>query len=817
VRYDAGGALTDFLGAYQDAGAPFGCDTNPGEDFSRWDTRALSALSSFYGISAGNWSNGWWTSANAVEAAADSIERNQGQSFAFLMKETFNVNSSAHFLNSYYDDEGWRASAWIRAYDLTGDGTYLQMADTIFQDMTGGWDTTCGGGLWWSKDKTLKNAIPNELFLLVAASLHNRMPGSGTTESHLTWALKEWDWFKASGMINAQGLVNDGLTSACANNGEQTWTYNQGVILGGLVELYKATGDASLIAAAERIASATLTHKVTSWGILSESCEPTCTGDNVQFKGPFTRNLERLYDVDQNPSYLSFLTENARSIWNAGNDGSDHLGLVWSGPFDSADYVRQNSAMVTLSAVARDQTQTAPLAEPATSPIFCHGAGAASGAAWACDAKSCPTPGFMMNGPYVSSLSLGKHTVHVTLAVSSLSTTPVPLALVDVYDPALQKVVATSPVLLWSDFKVAGAGHDVPLTFNAKPDEPLEFRVFWGAPSEGPQVATAPQLTIQDVIVDASGATGVSLSHELGRLDGQGRWEVDTARDPDGGVMLLGPTLDQMPAPSATAWFELKAEPQGTGTSPIATLAVIDGATGDAVASAQVSRSSFPNALYKAFPVNFTAEPGHVYSASVSWTSPSAPMRLTARGVYFRPTLADTQVALTYNLRGIGTQAGDANLDGFGFALAAQELQTNESFRGHVFTLGPTAAGKANVLAGGPGVTAPLPNGSAAVVHLLLVAVNGNQVGQSFGVTYTDGSQSTFTLDLPDWFAANPTPGVDFAVGMPLRWSGSGPSYGNMHVLHAALAVDPTKTVKGLVLPNNVHVKVLAATLSQTD
>ncbi len=54
-------------------------------------------------------------------------------------------------------------------------------------------------------------------------------------------------------MINAQSLVNDGLNSsnpnACTNNGRTTWTYNQGVILGGLVELYNADKDPTLLPA----------------------------------------------------------------------------------------------------------------------------------------------------------------------------------------------------------------------------------------------------------------------------------------------------------------------------------------------------------------------------------------------------------------------------------------------------------------------------------------------------------------------------------------------------------------------------------------
>jgi predicted alpha-1,6-mannanase (GH76 family) len=72
------------------------------------------------------------------------------------------------------------------------------------------------------------------------AALHNRIGGDTT---YLQRAADEWSWFQGSGMINSGHTINDGLNDACANNGDVTWTYNQGVILAGLTELYRASGD----------------------------------------------------------------------------------------------------------------------------------------------------------------------------------------------------------------------------------------------------------------------------------------------------------------------------------------------------------------------------------------------------------------------------------------------------------------------------------------------------------------------------------------------------------------------------------------------
>jgi predicted alpha-1,6-mannanase (GH76 family) len=108
--------------------------------------------------------------------------------------------------------------------------------------MAKAYGTTPCGGLWWSKDETYVNAIANELFLDIAAHLANR---AGSRSSYyLRWAKKEWRWFQKSGMINSNNTINDGLDlDTCENNGGTVWSYNQGVVLGGLTELSRATND----------------------------------------------------------------------------------------------------------------------------------------------------------------------------------------------------------------------------------------------------------------------------------------------------------------------------------------------------------------------------------------------------------------------------------------------------------------------------------------------------------------------------------------------------------------------------------------------
>lgn len=227
--------------------SPGRAEVLPGDDFNANTEAAAATLQHWYN-QRGLWdTTDWWNAANCVEALEDVIVANNGQNYLNVLDNTFQLNSRTNFLNEYYDDEGWWALAWIRAYDLTGDVRYLNMAKTIFKDMAGGWDDHCGGGIWWRKNRRYKNAIANELFLLAAIRLHQRTPGDTGPDSYLDWAQREWAWFKQGGMINAQNLVNDGLNRNCENNGRTAWTYNQGVILGGLTDWYKTTGDTNYL------------------------------------------------------------------------------------------------------------------------------------------------------------------------------------------------------------------------------------------------------------------------------------------------------------------------------------------------------------------------------------------------------------------------------------------------------------------------------------------------------------------------------------------------------------------------------------------
>jgi predicted alpha-1,6-mannanase (GH76 family) len=326
------------------------------EPYRRYAGAAAAALHEWYRPQTGTWrTTGWWNAANALEAVIDYTALTGDRTYLPVLATTYEKHQAGGFLNEFYDDEGWWAIAWIKAYDLTGERRYLDMAKRIFADMAGGWDDTFGGGIWWKKDKKYKNAIANELFLVVAARLYRRTLGEPGAGEYYRWARREWEWFAASGMINPQNLVNDGLNDEGKNNRGTTWTYNQGVILGGLFEMYGITKDPAFLRRAHAIADAALRALTNGDGILVEPCERNsdCGGDGPQFKGIFVRYLGQLNAVSPKPAYREFLRRNAVSIWAKNRTEGDRFGLRWAGPFDKADASRQTSALDAFVAAMR--------------------------------------------------------------------------------------------------------------------------------------------------------------------------------------------------------------------------------------------------------------------------------------------------------------------------------------------------------------------------------------------------------------------------------------------------------------------------------
>lgn len=315
----------------------------------------MAELLEAYNRGDGEIGSSWWQAAVALSTLETYQQTTGDRSYSFAIGQAFADHESHRFEDRFDDDTSWWGLAWLQAYEITGSRQYLLMAETDANYVHRQWDGTCGGGVWWkTTPHRYKNAITNELFLELTAWLHNAVRGD---KKYLRWATAEWAWFKRSGMINGSNLVNDGLTGSCENNHGTTWTYNQGVILAGLAQLYKATKNPRLLAEAKRIARAAISH-LTVGGVLREPCEGSQCGNSVggdpeSFKGIFVQDLKALAVTARTRQFNPFFRKQAQSIEARDTSSSDQLGMFWAGPLADGNSYTQASAEAALVAALK--------------------------------------------------------------------------------------------------------------------------------------------------------------------------------------------------------------------------------------------------------------------------------------------------------------------------------------------------------------------------------------------------------------------------------------------------------------------------------
>ena len=171
-------------------------------------------------------------------------------------------------------------------------------------------------------------------------------------------------------------------------------------------------------------------------------------------------------------------------------------------------------------------------------------------------------------------------------------------------------------------------------------------------------------------------------------------------------------------------------------------------------------------------------------------------------------------LSAAFNRAGIevdGTQFSGVGLDGGGYALSANLVGTTLTHSGTTFDFG--RAGENDVVSA-QGQTIALPQSNDAALELLATGVNGGQPNQTFTVTYTDGTTSTFSQSISDWTIRQGYLGEATALSTSYRDVSNGTSQsGHFDIYEYAFDLNPGKTVLSITLPNDANVEVLAATL----
>jgi len=186
------------------------------------------------------------------------------------------------------------------------------------------------------------------------------------------------------------------------------------------------------------------------------------------------------------------------------------------------------------------------------------------------------------------------------------------------------------------------------------------------------------------------------------------------------------------------------------------------------------------------------------------------------------PPGASVSLSSVFNRGGIytdGTKFGSCSvsgctgggLDNGGYAFSANVLGASTTLNGVAYNYG---AANANNAVSAAGQALQLPAGQFKSLRMMAAAVGGNQASQTFKVTYTDGTSTTFTQSMSDWFTPQSYAGEIDAVPMSYRDTNSGGRDSRtFHLYNYSFALNSAKTVQSVVFPNNANVEVLAMTL----
>ncbi len=240
--------------------------------------------------------------------------------------------------DKFYDDNEWIGLNLIQHYQRTGDRSSLARAKEIFALVVHGWDTDpahpCAGGVYWTQAPWSqdRNTVSNGPGAELGAHLYLLT----RDQSYLTEAKRMYQWAQDC-MLAPNGLYWDHID--LAGNVEKTqWSYNQGVMLGAGVLLYKSTGERKYLDDAKSVANASLAVY---------GSEDRLWKQPTRFNSIWFKNLLILDSVAHDARYKAVMTAYSNRAWIQARDPETGLFHFVDGPVQ----LLEQSAMVQIDAL----------------------------------------------------------------------------------------------------------------------------------------------------------------------------------------------------------------------------------------------------------------------------------------------------------------------------------------------------------------------------------------------------------------------------------------------------------------------------------
>lgn len=198
-------------------------------------------------------------------------------------------------------------------------------------------------------------------------------------------------------------------------------------------------------------------------------------------------------------------------------------------------------------------------------------------------------------------------------------------------------------------------------------------------------------------------------------------------------------------------------------------------------------------------------------------TAPAYGLSDLSSGTYViaQPTMQSPAVNLgaVAIVHAIGTEFGSLEapgIDGIGGQIAGDLLGSSLNWNASEFNLLPPD--QAN---GVSDSMIPLPGGSYNTLNILAVGVLGNQLSQSFVISYTDGTSTTQQRNMSDW--AHPQNYANESIALQMSYranSGADLSAGPYALYGYSFDLDPTKVPKWITLPKNPNVVIVGVAMA---
>jgi hypothetical protein len=218
----------------------------------------------------------------------------------------------------WFDDNGWWGTAFVDAWQATGNRRYLNDADRAMRFVARyGWAP--GGGLWWNTKHPYKAGEALAADSLMGALLYQA--------THNRWYLAQvdrWIGWADQNMTSRDGMygIRDGDASAV--------TYVEGPLIEAHRVLCDATGDASRCKRAEELADAAYQQFGRELDM------------GPQFDTIYLRSMLQLYARDHDRRWYDLAVANAERARQNARTGSDLYLAAWDGGPMTSHLARPN-------------------------------------------------------------------------------------------------------------------------------------------------------------------------------------------------------------------------------------------------------------------------------------------------------------------------------------------------------------------------------------------------------------------------------------------------------------------------------------------